>query len=39
MILNKVGKIPDLIKLVFMVEKAQESRCNKQIIMYVRRDE
>lgn len=35
--MTKVEKIPVLIKVAFMVEKAQEARGNKQSIMYVRR--
>lgn len=38
MALNKVDKIPALIKLVFMVEKVKESRSTKQIVMHIRRD-
>lgn len=33
--MTKVGKIPVLIKLAFMVEKAPEIRSNKQSVMYV----
>ena len=38
MLLSK-GKISSFIKLEFVVEKAQETKRSKQIILYVRRDE